>query len=55
MSRHEASLESFLDPEAVLIQRAKERSPSAWAEIYDTHYRKLYSYLYARTGHAPPR
>ncbi len=36
--------------EARLVQRAKERSPSAWAEIYDAHYRKLYRYCYARTS-----
>ena len=38
------------DAEAELVQRAKERLPSAWAEIYDAHYRKLYLYCYARTG-----
>lgn len=37
------------DPEADLVRRAKERVPSAWAEIYDAHYRKLYRYCYART------
>ena len=38
------------DAEAALIQGAKERLPSAWAEIYDAHYRKLYLYCYARTS-----
>ena len=38
------------DAEALLVQRAKERLPSAWAEIYDSHYRKLFRYCYARTG-----
>lgn len=32
------------------MERAKERSPSAWAEIYDAHYPKLYRYCYARTS-----
>jgi RNA polymerase sigma-70 factor (ECF subfamily) len=41
---------SVNDAEAQLVQRAKERSPSAWAEIYDRYYRKLYRYCYARTG-----
>lgn len=36
--------------EARLVERAKERLPSAWAEIYDACYRKLYLYCYARTG-----
>ncbi len=39
-------------PEALLVQRAKERSPTAWAEIYDACYQKLYRYCYARTGDA---
>ena len=38
------------DAEALLVQRAKERSPSAWSEIYDTSYRKLFRYCYARTS-----
>jgi RNA polymerase sigma-70 factor (ECF subfamily) len=38
------------DAEALLVQRAKERSPSAWAEIYDNSYPKLFRYCYARTG-----
>lgn len=38
------------DSEALLIQRAKERSPTAWAEIYDATYPKLYRYCYARTS-----
>ena len=36
--------------EADLTQRARERSPSAWAQIYDLHYRRLFAYCYARTG-----
>lgn len=32
------------------MERAKERSSSAWAEIYDAHYPKLYRYCYARTS-----
>jgi RNA polymerase sigma-70 factor (ECF subfamily) len=36
--------------EAALIERAKERSPSAWAEIYDRHYSQLFRYCHARTG-----
>lgn len=38
------------DVEALLVQRAKDRSPSAWAEIYDDTYRRLYRYCYARTS-----
>jgi len=38
------------DTEALLVQRAKERLPSAWAEIYDAYYQKLFRYCYARTG-----
>jgi RNA polymerase sigma-70 factor (ECF subfamily) len=37
------------DADALLVQRAKQRVPSAWAEIYDTTYPKLYRYCYART------
>ena len=50
MVANEAAFEQSDDPEALLVQRAKERWPSAWAEIYDTHYRKLFRYCYARTG-----
>lgn len=46
----EATLRTTQDAEALLVLRAKERSPSAWAEIYDSSYRKLYRYCYARTG-----
>jgi RNA polymerase sigma-70 factor (ECF subfamily) len=45
----EASESARESAEARLVQRAKERSPSAWAEIYDAHYPKLYRYCYART------
>jgi RNA polymerase sigma-70 factor (ECF subfamily) len=38
------------DDEVDLVQRARERSPSAWAKIYDLHYRKLFAYCFARTG-----
>lgn len=38
------------EAEARLIERAKERSPSAWVEIYDAYYGKLYRYCYARTS-----
>jgi DNA-directed RNA polymerase specialized sigma24 family protein len=38
------------DAEARLIRRAKERRPSAWVQIYDDHYRRLYLYCYARTA-----
>jgi RNA polymerase sigma-70 factor, ECF subfamily len=38
------------DAEAHLVKRAKERWPSAWAEIYDAYYRKLFRYCYARCG-----
>lgn len=36
--------------EALLVERAKERSPSAWAQIYGSHYARLHRYCYARTG-----
>ena len=38
------------DAEARLVQRAKDRWPSAWVEIYDAHYSRLYVYCFARTG-----
>ena len=38
------------ETEALLVQRAKERSPAAWAEIYDANFAKLYRYCYARTS-----
>ena len=38
------------DAEALLVQRAKERLPSAWTEIYDAYYQKLFRYCFARTG-----
>ena len=50
MRTRDPSSERTDDAEARLVQRAKERSPSAWAEIYDAHYRKLYRYCYARTN-----
>jgi DNA-directed RNA polymerase specialized sigma24 family protein len=36
--------------ETRLVQRAKDRWPSAWVEIYDAHYSRLYVYCFARTG-----
>ena len=53
MPAGEHAAESTEDTEALLVRRAKERSPSAWAEIYDASYRKLYRYCYARTGNEP--
>lgn len=41
--------DSAQNAEAQLVARAKERSPSAWGEIYDAYYEKLYRYCYART------
>jgi RNA polymerase sigma-70 factor (ECF subfamily) len=49
MPAREAALGATQDAEALLVKRAKTRSPSAWAEIYDTTYIKLYRYCYART------
>jgi RNA polymerase sigma-70 factor (ECF subfamily) len=46
----EAGDRSQESADADLVQRAKERSPSAWAAIYDAHYPKLYRYCYARTS-----
>ncbi|MGB2694041.1 MAG: RNA polymerase sigma factor [Dehalococcoidia bacterium] len=37
------------DDEALLIERAKQRMPTAWVEIYRAYYRKLFLYCYART------
>ena len=34
--------------EAELIGRAKARSPEAWTEIYETHYRAIFRYVKAR-------
>ncbi len=34
--------------EAELIGRAKARSPEAWTEIYETHYRPIFRYVKAR-------
>jgi RNA polymerase sigma-70 factor (ECF subfamily) len=45
-----ASAVPIEDPEAQLVQRAKERWPSTWAQIYDDYYRKLFRYCYARCG-----
>lgn len=36
-------------PEAQLFERAKRRSPSAWADLYGRYYEKLYLYCYAHT------
>lgn len=49
MPAREAILGATQDAEAALVARAKTHSPSAWAEIYDTTYVKLYRYCYART------
>jgi RNA polymerase sigma-70 factor (ECF subfamily) len=49
MPAREAAFGATQDAEALLVERAKTRSPSAWAEIYDTTYIKLYRYCYART------
>jgi RNA polymerase sigma factor (sigma-70 family) len=38
------------DAEARLAERARERRPSAWAQIYDAHYSRLYTYCFARIG-----
>jgi RNA polymerase sigma-70 factor (ECF subfamily) len=38
------------DAEGLLVQQLQQRNASAWAEVYDSHYRKLYLYSYARTG-----
>jgi len=46
----EVSSDATHEAEAELVERAKQRSPSAWAEIYDLYYRKLFRYCYARTG-----
>ena len=50
MQTSDPSFEQTADAEARLVERAKDRLPSAWAEIYDAHYRKLYRYCYARTN-----
>ena len=34
--------------EAGLVGRAKERSPQAWTEIYETHYLAIFRYVKAR-------
>ena len=46
----EATAQALDTAEASLVARAKERSPTAWAEVYDAHYEQLYRYCYARTG-----
>ena len=51
MSDGGASPESEAD-ESLLVQRAKDRSPTAWAQIYDAHYQQLYRYCFARTSDA---
>jgi RNA polymerase sigma-70 factor (ECF subfamily) len=50
MAPHEVTPAATRDPEALLVQHAKQRSPSAWAEIYDAYYQKLFRYCFARTG-----
>ncbi len=50
MQAGEVSVERTDEAEALLVQRAKERSPTAWAEIYDAYYHKLFRYCYARTS-----
>jgi RNA polymerase sigma-70 factor (ECF subfamily) len=49
MPAREAAFGLTQDADALLVARAKTRSPSAWAEIYDTTYVKLYRYCFART------
>jgi RNA polymerase sigma-70 factor (ECF subfamily) len=39
--------------EAHLVRRARDCWPSAWVQIYDAHYHKLYLYSYARTASRP--
>jgi RNA polymerase sigma-70 factor (ECF subfamily) len=50
MPSGEAALSATHDAEALLVQRAKERSPATWTEIYDAYYPKLFRYCYARTS-----
>jgi RNA polymerase sigma-70 factor (ECF subfamily) len=50
MASHDVTPAAAQDPEALLVQRAKERSPDAWTEIYDTYYPRLFRYCYARTS-----
>ncbi|MEX1254227.1 MAG: RNA polymerase sigma factor [Dehalococcoidia bacterium] len=50
MSEDETFAPADDEGEALLVARAKQREPSAWAELYDAHYSKLYRYCYARTG-----
>jgi RNA polymerase sigma-70 factor (ECF subfamily) len=38
------------DAEARLIDEAKRRTPSAWAEIYDRYHHRLFKYCYFRTA-----
>lgn len=38
------------DAEARLVEEAKRRSPSAWAEIYDQYHHRLFKYCYFRTA-----
>ncbi|MBI4571609.1 MAG: sigma-70 family RNA polymerase sigma factor [Chloroflexi bacterium] len=52
MVGEQAKAESQADAQAALVERAKARSPTAWAEIYDLSYAKLYRYCYARTSDA---
>ena len=43
-----AEAESAEPYEAELVGRAKARSPEAWTEIYNTHYRAIFRYVKAR-------
>lgn len=43
-----SQLTDFDPREAELVSRAKERSPDAWTEIYNRHYRSIYRYVNAR-------
>ena len=50
MPSGEAIPSAASDREAQLVQAAKQRSPAAWAQIYDTTYPKLYRFCHARTS-----
>jgi RNA polymerase sigma-70 factor (ECF subfamily) len=39
-----------LDLQAELVRRAKERSPHAWASIYEQNFPRIFRYIHARTG-----
>jgi RNA polymerase sigma-70 factor (ECF subfamily) len=50
VSEDETNTAGYDEAEASLATRAKQRSPTAWAELYDAHYAQLYRYCFARTG-----